>query len=211
MKTDQIICCVVALLLGMLLANMLKNVCGCKVVEGQSAGDAAGAGARARGEGGATVAPIDVCPKEKPIPGFDSNGRPTILKQSVLDQGPGLIFKYAADVWPTQAAGMHQFMVAAEEIGADHSSNPSEEARQIAACQLVWERGEQKKQEDAAAPSASMTAPAPAPECNPHVLESVKNMCGIMKRGDVTKCCDHKPEIEILLGDCAYDFPCQPT
>ena len=35
MKTDQIICCVVALLLGMLLANMLKSVCGCKVMEGQ--------------------------------------------------------------------------------------------------------------------------------------------------------------------------------
>jgi hypothetical protein len=34
MKTDQIVMCVVALLLGMLLANMLKNVCGCKVVEG---------------------------------------------------------------------------------------------------------------------------------------------------------------------------------
>jgi len=38
MKTDQIICCVVALILGMLLANMLKNVCGCKVVEGQGGG-----------------------------------------------------------------------------------------------------------------------------------------------------------------------------
>jgi hypothetical protein len=38
MKTDQIMCCIVALLLGMLLANMLKNVCGCKnVVEGQNA------------------------------------------------------------------------------------------------------------------------------------------------------------------------------
>jgi hypothetical protein len=35
MKTDQIIMCVVALLLGMLLANMLTNVCGCKIVEGQ--------------------------------------------------------------------------------------------------------------------------------------------------------------------------------
>jgi len=34
MKTDQIVMCVVALLLGMLLANMLKNVCGCQVVEG---------------------------------------------------------------------------------------------------------------------------------------------------------------------------------
>jgi len=34
MKTDQIVMCVVALLLGMLLANMLQNVCGCKVVEG---------------------------------------------------------------------------------------------------------------------------------------------------------------------------------
>jgi len=35
MKTDQIMCCFVALLLGMLLANMLKSVCGCNV-EGQS-------------------------------------------------------------------------------------------------------------------------------------------------------------------------------
>ena len=36
MKTDTIVCCVVALLLGMLLANMLKNVCGCKLTEGQA-------------------------------------------------------------------------------------------------------------------------------------------------------------------------------
>lgn len=36
MKTETIVYCVVALLLGMLLANMLKNVCGCKnIVEGQ--------------------------------------------------------------------------------------------------------------------------------------------------------------------------------
>ena len=35
MNNQTIVCCVVALLLGMLLANMLKNVCGCKVVEGQ--------------------------------------------------------------------------------------------------------------------------------------------------------------------------------
>jgi hypothetical protein len=34
MKTEQILMCVVALVLGMLLANMLKSVCGCKVVEG---------------------------------------------------------------------------------------------------------------------------------------------------------------------------------
>ena len=34
MKTEQIVMCVVFLLLGMLLANMLKYVCGCKVVEG---------------------------------------------------------------------------------------------------------------------------------------------------------------------------------
>jgi hypothetical protein len=35
MKTETIVMCVVALLLGMLLANMLKSVCGCKtVVEG---------------------------------------------------------------------------------------------------------------------------------------------------------------------------------
>jgi hypothetical protein len=36
MNSQTIVCCVVALILGMLLANMLKNVCGCKnVVEGQ--------------------------------------------------------------------------------------------------------------------------------------------------------------------------------
>ena len=34
MGTDQIMYCIVALILGMLLANMLKNVCGCKTVEG---------------------------------------------------------------------------------------------------------------------------------------------------------------------------------
>lgn len=34
MKTETIGMCVVALLLGMLLANMLKDVCGCNVVEG---------------------------------------------------------------------------------------------------------------------------------------------------------------------------------
>ena len=35
MNKQTIVCCVVALLLGMLLANMLKNVCGCKLTEGQ--------------------------------------------------------------------------------------------------------------------------------------------------------------------------------
>ena len=35
MKTEQILMFVFALVLGMLLANMLKDVCGCKVVEGQ--------------------------------------------------------------------------------------------------------------------------------------------------------------------------------
>ena len=39
MNSETIVYCVVALLLGMLLANMLKNICGCKVVEGQSCGD----------------------------------------------------------------------------------------------------------------------------------------------------------------------------
>lgn len=34
MKIEQIMYCVFALLLGMLLANMLQNVCGCNVVEG---------------------------------------------------------------------------------------------------------------------------------------------------------------------------------
>jgi hypothetical protein len=40
MNTENIVMCVVALLLGMLLANMLKNVCGCKVVEGLGCTDA---------------------------------------------------------------------------------------------------------------------------------------------------------------------------
>jgi len=34
MKTETIVMCVFALLLGMLMANMLKDVCGCKTVEG---------------------------------------------------------------------------------------------------------------------------------------------------------------------------------
>ena len=38
MGTDQIMYCIVALILGMLLANMLKSVCGCKVVEGHAHG-----------------------------------------------------------------------------------------------------------------------------------------------------------------------------
>ena len=37
MNNQTIICCVFALVLGMLLANMLKGVCGCKLTEGQSA------------------------------------------------------------------------------------------------------------------------------------------------------------------------------
>lgn len=34
MNSQTIVMCVVALLLGMLLANMLKSVCGCKTIEG---------------------------------------------------------------------------------------------------------------------------------------------------------------------------------
>ena len=34
MDTKTIVMCVFALILGMLLVNMLKNVCGCKTVEG---------------------------------------------------------------------------------------------------------------------------------------------------------------------------------
>jgi len=36
MNSQTIVMCVVSLILGMLLANMLKSVCGCKLVEGQS-------------------------------------------------------------------------------------------------------------------------------------------------------------------------------
>jgi hypothetical protein len=38
MNSETIVMCVVALILGMLMANMLKSVCGCKVVEGQGDG-----------------------------------------------------------------------------------------------------------------------------------------------------------------------------
>ena len=38
MNNQTIVCCVVALLLGMLLANMLNNVCGCKLTEGYGDG-----------------------------------------------------------------------------------------------------------------------------------------------------------------------------
>ena len=34
MNSQTVVMCVVALLLGMLLAHMLKDVCGCKTVEG---------------------------------------------------------------------------------------------------------------------------------------------------------------------------------
>ena len=45
MKTETIVMCVVALLLGMLMANMLKSVCGCKtVVEGTWLGKKWGGG-----------------------------------------------------------------------------------------------------------------------------------------------------------------------
>ena len=39
MDSKTIVMCVVALLLGMLMANMLKDVCGCNVVEGQTVVD----------------------------------------------------------------------------------------------------------------------------------------------------------------------------
>ena len=34
MKTEQILMCIVSLILGMLIAGMLKNICGCKIIEG---------------------------------------------------------------------------------------------------------------------------------------------------------------------------------
>ena len=42
MNSQNIVMCVVALILGMLLANMLKSVCGCKVVEGAENGPCLG-------------------------------------------------------------------------------------------------------------------------------------------------------------------------
>lgn len=35
MKTETIVCCVFSLILGMLLSNILKDICDCKAVEGQ--------------------------------------------------------------------------------------------------------------------------------------------------------------------------------
>ena len=55
MNNQTIVCCVVALLLGMLLANMLKNVCGCKLVEGQMALNEAHCSCRAPGFPGSTT------------------------------------------------------------------------------------------------------------------------------------------------------------
>ena len=39
MNSEQILMYVVALILGMLLANMLKGICGCKLVEGTDNAD----------------------------------------------------------------------------------------------------------------------------------------------------------------------------
>ena len=36
--SETIVMCVVSFLIGMLLANMLKSVCGCKIVEGRCNG-----------------------------------------------------------------------------------------------------------------------------------------------------------------------------
>jgi len=42
MGTDQIMYCIVALLLGMFMYHMLKGACGCKTVEGQGFGEVLG-------------------------------------------------------------------------------------------------------------------------------------------------------------------------
>lgn len=39
MNNETIIICIVAFLLGMLITNMLKNICGCKTIEGAGLGD----------------------------------------------------------------------------------------------------------------------------------------------------------------------------
>ena len=36
MNHETFMCCIVAFLLGMLLSNMLKNICDCNVIEGQT-------------------------------------------------------------------------------------------------------------------------------------------------------------------------------
>jgi len=67
MKTEQIVMCVVFLLLGMLLSNMLKSVCGCKVVEGtmteNQIEDALGGG---------TILPIDQSSMRAPFGSYGS-------------------------------------------------------------------------------------------------------------------------------------------
>ena len=52
MDSKTIVMCVVALLLGMLLANMLKSVCGCKTVEGNITCDPSSSDCEGRGDSG---------------------------------------------------------------------------------------------------------------------------------------------------------------
>ena len=87
MGTDQIIMCVVALLLGMLLANMLKSVCGCKnVVEGQ------------RGE--AVVECAKTCIEEGNFPVVDDHLR---MRESCINNAEkGLL----GDVTPAMCADL---------------------------------------------------------------------------------------------------------
>ena len=62
MNTEQILMCVVALILGMLLANMLKSVCGCKnLIEGQIHGS------------GVPVVPICTCDNSQSTCNKDDN------------------------------------------------------------------------------------------------------------------------------------------
>ena len=72
MNSETIVMCVVALILGMLLAHMLKDVCGCKTVEGRET---------ACGEDWNVCGPTgnDCCEEYECIPGGPG---------SVIDGGP---------------------------------------------------------------------------------------------------------------------------
>ena len=70
--------CVVALILGMLLANMLKSICGCKVVEGQGLPPAGGDVTTIDGNNGVAMVSLQnlnpLCCDPK-LTVFDNNNR----------------------------------------------------------------------------------------------------------------------------------------
>ena len=96
MNSETVVMCVVALILGMLLAHMLKSVCGCKVVEGLSigsccwsdgdCGDAGGHGYCKKASNNESCAEIDAlgtCVATAKEAGYDWEGPGPYRKQGL--------------------------------------------------------------------------------------------------------------------------------